>query len=236
MYTIQCFHSYLSIYANQPIFKFDLDIFRRSLSVPIPQSHPDSFPQGVLPQSIIPQSIPDPVSQIGSKVTGALNAVSSQVDSAIASAETLASQSLSVGTKSACIVHNSQNDCEKLSTFFQKISSLVPSLKVPHNFLDHTPSLEVILIIGLACNIASTIFYTPVYRFARLGYLSAGFSLLSFVMCAIFTVFTQMIINFASNIKGSSTLERGEADIGSIGLVASSGFHCFFSSFSVFII
>lgn len=47
-----------------------------------------------------------------------------------------------------------------------------------------------------------------------------------------------MIISFASNIKGSGTLERGEADIGSIGVIASSGFYSFFFflSFSVFVI
>lgn len=154
----------------------------------------------------------------------------SQLNSAIASAQTLISQGLesipkgySIGTKSACIIYDPRTECEDLpiksTSSFQKITAVLPPLKPLNDFLSNTPSLEVILIVGLVFNIASTLTYTLVNKFPKLRFISAGLSLLSLVLLIMYIIFALMIFDFATKLGQSGTMNRGEIYCGAVGSV-----------------
>lgn len=211
----------MDLYIINKVTKFNKNFFGRGL----PQTIPDTT---------IPQDIPDTVSQIGSKVTGLGNLIPSQISSAIASVETVVNQDLhsilpkafSVGTTSACIVEDSDTQCQnfpmKLSDLpdaFQKVLPLSPPLKSLVDYLTNKPSLEVILILGLIFNIASTTTYALNYWFPKLRYSSVGLSLISLILLAIFTGFTQEIKNFVASLRQIGTVQRGQTYYGLCGSI-----------------
>ncbi|KAL7940688.1 hypothetical protein V8C42DRAFT_336886 [Trichoderma barbatum] len=199
-------------------YTFDHDLSQRGLPDIIPQSIPES----------IPQDLPDAISQIGSKATDIGSIIPSQVKSAIDSVETKIAQGLksipkgySIGTKSACIIYDPHIQCQDLpiksTSVLEGITNLLPPLKALSAYLTKTPSLEVILVMGLAFHLISISTYILVKRVPKIRFVSAALSLISAAFIGTFIGFALTVFSFTAKLKQSGTIQRSELYCGLIG-------------------
>lgn len=185
---------------------------------------------------MVSRGLPNPAQDIGPKASALGGVVATQARSAVAAAETIASQGLqnipkgcSVGTTNGCILYDGRSDCTKLpikkSAFLGSIASVAPPVEILNGMLSHTPPLEVFLWLGLACTVASTIAYAFRYSFPRARLVSAGLSLLGFLFLLIFAVFTFAIVELVKGLERAGSMHRGAAYVGAIGDVTSAFAH-----------
>ncbi|KAH6961623.1 hypothetical protein BKA56DRAFT_623600 [Ilyonectria sp. MPI-CAGE-AT-0026] len=164
--------------------------------------------------------------------------IKNKASSAIAAGETLINglipKACSVGTRYGCVEFDSRSDCVQFpmqdDNVFDKITDLSTTVKPLKGILQHIPSLQVFLVVGVILILVSSIISVA----SSLGFVFPLKSLINIIISglglAAFCSFTGIVMGIYANgldledLTGG-TLHRGFAYIASISIAVMSFLH-----------